>query len=226
MPPYQDAMPPEYQAWLTRNIENHDPIFRSFRLKDSFMGPFLSSPASFKCADERCIHYIYGFHNQDDRDKHVQDHNIPFKRDSGLSLGNTPSTAFPDSASTRGNFSLDFTPKHPSSSPLYLPKPSNALPLPSLTVPSQSKDRKDSLFGYSFTRDFAGPSPQSTEPEVDPQLPPIKKARVGPSRLESIEELRLSHETGSCLRCKVKGLSVGLDTPALFQWCISNILPV
>ncbi len=39
--------------------------------------------------------------------------------------------------------------------------------------------------------------------EVDPLLPPLKRSRVGQSRLESIEELKLLKDRGPCLRCKI-----------------------
>ena len=194
--------------WVTRNIDFYDPLFRSLRLRDSLLGSSSPSPASFKCWDERCIHYIYGFHSQEDRDRHVKDHAIPTKKDSELSLGNTPSTAFPDSASTRGNFSFEFTSKNPSSSPLYLPKPASAVPFPPLTAQSQPKERRDAALGYPFSRDHTGPAAQSVKPEVDSQLPPIKKARVGPSRLESISELKLARDIAPCLRCRVTNQTV------------------
>ncbi|KAJ2904145.1 Transcriptional regulator STP4 [Zalerion maritima] len=218
IPQIPDMLPPEYPSWVTKNVDHYDPVFRSFRVKDSFLGPSSRSPSSFKCSDETCIHYIYGFHNQDDRDRHLKDHNLPSKRDSGFSLGTTPTTGFPDSASTRGNFSFEYTPKQPSSSPMYLPKPNATVQFPPLAGSHQPKDRRDALLAYSLIRDYSGSSTNPpVDSEVDPQLPPIKKARVGPSRLESIDELKLSREVGPCLRCKL--MNHPCDSNDLCAYC-------
>jgi hypothetical protein len=48
----------------------------------------------------------------------------------------------------------------------------------------------------------------SVDSEVDPLLPPLKRSRVGHSRLESIGELRLPRDSGPCLRCKVQAKPV------------------
>lgn len=219
-PQIPDLLPPEYSAWLTRNVDYYDPIFRTLRIRgSSSLNHSGRNPSSYKCSDERCIHYVYGFPNQDDRDRHAKDH-VPSRRDSQFSIGNTPTTAFPDSASTRGNFGFEYTPKHASSSPLYLPKPTTTFP--SLTGANQPKDRRDALLAYSAAS-YPGPSASSADPEVDPQLPPIKKARVGPSRLESIDELKLSSDAMPCLRCKAMGRAVRLSSRAVVRYSPSKL---
>jgi hypothetical protein len=195
---FTDHAPESYPPWLDRNIDRYDPIFRSWRMRDS-MPPTARSLMSLKCWDERCLHYIYGFYNQGDRDNHAREHVAPSKRDSGLSVGNAPLAPFSDFSSSR-LFSSDYSRRHSS---IQLPKPMTTTQLPPLSTTSQSRERRDSLLSYSFVNDNQGHGRGSIDSEVDPLLPPLKRSRVGQSRLESIEELRLLREVGPCLRCKV-----------------------
>jgi hypothetical protein len=148
------------------------------------------------------MHYIYGYPHRDDRDQHSKDHVIPRKRDSGLSVGSTPPLVFnePPSRSHGADYSKQTT------SPLYLPRPSAAFQLAPLATGSQSsqgKEHRDSLRSYSFVSEFPAGPRGSVDSEVDPLLPPLKRSRVGQSRLESIEELRLLRDIGPCLRCRI-----------------------
>ncbi|EPE04681.1 zinc finger protein [Ophiostoma piceae UAMH 11346] len=54
-----------------------------------------------------------------------------------------------------------------------------------------------------FFKSLARGHPSSADSDNDPLLPPLKRSRVGPSRLESIGELRLPREATSCLHCRV-----------------------
>ena len=85
--------------WLDRNLNLHDPIARGWSGHKS--SPIATSPlgsrrpyhpTSAKCPEETCPFYIYGFAETLNRDAHVRDqHRIPIKRDSGLSLGSASS---------------------------------------------------------------------------------------------------------------------------------------
>ncbi|KAF4831802.1 Zinc finger protein RME1 [Colletotrichum siamense] len=192
-----DEAPAGYAAWFDRNLANYDPVVRGWRMRDS-LSPSSRAP-SYKCWDERCIHYIYGFYNKEDRDAHAREHNIHVHRDSGMSVGNTPPIPFPEYSTTR--------PWGPEASkqllPLQLPNPSSGAQLTSLTTAGQPRDRRDTLQSYSLISDPSGPGRGSVDSEVDPLLPPLKRSRVGQSRLQSIGELRLLQDSGPCLRCMV-----------------------
>lgn len=225
---FRDDAPAGYETWLERNLSQYDPIARSLRLRDSVSSKFQSS-RSFKCWDDRCLHYIYGFLTQEERDQHTREHSITSKRDSGLSVSGTPPLIFPDQSSQFRNYGNEYS-KH--SSPLYLPRPIGSLQLTTPPVPGLTRDHRDSLKSYSFMSDPPAPlgDPRgSTDSEVDPLLPPLKRSRVGQSRLESIEELRLLRDVGPCLRCNVLRREVSktlLDTVCyrmtLILQCDSN----
>ncbi|KAF5494073.1 Metallothionein expression activator [Colletotrichum fructicola] len=192
-----DEAPVGYAAWFDRNLANYDPVVRGWRMRDS-LSPSSRAP-SYKCWDERCIHYIYGFYNKEDRDAHAREHSIHVHRDSGMSVGNTPPIPFPEYSTTRS--------WGPEASkqllPLQLPNPSSGAQLASLTTAGQPRDRRDTLQSYSLISDPSGPGRGSVDSEVDPLLPPLKRSRVGQSRLQSIGELRLLQDSGPCLRCMV-----------------------
>ncbi|KAK7438008.1 hypothetical protein CaCOL14_011351 [Colletotrichum acutatum] len=190
-----DEAPTGYAAWLDRNLEGHDPVVRGWKMRES-LSPSSRSTSSFKCWDERCIHYIYGFHNKDERDNHAREHTLHPHRDSGLSVGNTPPISFPEYQTLRP-WGPE-TAKQPLA--LQLPKPSPGTQLAPLTT-SQTKERRDTLQSYSLVSEYSAPGRGSVDSEVDPLLPPLKRSRVGQSRLQSIGELRLLQDSGPCLRC-------------------------
>lgn len=205
---FRDGAPDGYEAWLARNLSQYDPVSRAWRSRDSLPIRYRSA-RSFKCWDDRCLHYIYGFPSQEDRDQHVKTHSILLKRDSGLSLGGTPPLVFQDQPVHHRDYSNEYSKR---SSPLYLPRPAGSLQLTHPPVPGLSRDHKDSLRSYSLASEPSAPSRDlrgSVDSEVDPLLPPLKRSRVGQSKLESIEELRLLRDAGSCLRCRIsqKGVS-------------------
>lgn len=214
--------PAGYEAWLDRNLSYYDPISRGWRPRDNLSSKLRGS-RSFKCWDERCLHYVYGFPSQEERDQHGRDHLVSSKRDSGLSVGGTPPVISEHPAHHR-NYSNEYS-KNPS--PLYLPRPSGSLQLSTPPVPGHPRDPRDSLRSYSFISEPASSvrDPRgSVDSEVDPLLPPLKRSRVGQSRLESIGELRLLRDFKPCLRCRMarKGVSfIRQNVPCLLR-AVSN----
>ncbi|KAI0139810.1 hypothetical protein BJ166DRAFT_473481 [Pestalotiopsis sp. NC0098] len=195
----QDDAPFEYGAWIDKNISHYDPVFRSWRMRESL--PLISrNQASFKCWDDRCINYIYGFSSHEERDRHIKEHRSPVRGDSGISVGSVVPPSFPDPASAR-SFISDQIQRSP---PVALPRLTVPSTLPPLVTVNQPRDRRDSLAGFGFAHDLPIQQRGSIDSEVDPLLPPLKRSRVGYGRLESIGELRLPRESGPCLRCKVQ----------------------
>lgn len=195
----QDDATAEYGAWVDKNVSHYDPVFRSWRTRESL--PLISrNQASFKCWDDRCYHYIYGFSNPDDRERHLRQHRSPARGDSGISVGSVVPVVFPDSAAAR-----TLGPEHVHrSSPVSLPRLTVPSTLPPLATVNQARDRRDPLTTYSFLTESPLQPRGSIDSEVDPLLPPLKRSRIGHGRLESIGELRLPRESGPCLRCKVQ----------------------
>lgn len=208
----EDA-PPEYGAWVDKNVSYYDPIFRGWRMRE-FLPLISRNQASFKCWDDHCVYYIYGFPNSEDREQHLKEHGTLVKRDSGLSLGSAQPIVFSEQATPRYS-----GPEHSQRSPpVPLPRlavPSTLPPLATTVNVSQPREgRRDSLLGYSFVNELPPGQPRgSVDSEVDPLLPPLKRSRVGHGRLESIGELRLPRETGPCLRCKVQAKPVTISCP-------------
>lgn len=169
---------------------------------------------SYKCPNERCLHYIYGFPAQDDRDHHAKEHIPPVKRDSALSVGENLSF-FTDPSHQRPSLSFQgFPPKQVS--PAYLPPPGSAAALQLAPIGADSRstaarDHREPMRLFSAAPEYFGQTRPSDEAEVDPLLPPLKRSRVGPSRLESIEELRLNREVDLCLRCRVLQIPVSIS---------------
>jgi hypothetical protein len=202
---FRDQAPGGYDGWLDRNMTHYDPIARGWRLRDSISMSFRPQH-SYKCWDDRCMHYIYGYSHPDDRDRHSREHVLPTKRDSALSMGGTPPLLFSDQPSAgSGNYSADYSKQ---ASPLYLPRPSSNIQLAPISTGNQARDQRDSLRAYSFVSEYPGGPRGSVDSEVDPLLPPLKRSRVGQSRLESIGELKLLRDIGPCLRCKVMNKTV------------------
>ncbi|KAI1634325.1 hypothetical protein F4809DRAFT_651917 [Biscogniauxia mediterranea] len=195
----RDEAPSGYGVWLDKNISFYDPIFRGWRMRESV--PLISRrQVSFKCWDDRCVYYIYGFPNSEDRDEHLKQHAIPPKRDSGLSIGSIPPIVFPDQPASRL-----FNPDHiRQNSPAPLPRLSVPSSLPPLATVNPPIDRRGSLVGFTYPNEFPAQPRASLESDTDPLLPPLKRSRAGHPKLESIGELRLPRDTGPCLRCKVQ----------------------
>lgn len=206
---FRDGAPDGYDSWLDRNLSQFDPVVRAWKLRDSLPLRYRNS-RSHKCWDDRCLHYIYGFPNEEERDQHVKHHAALLKRDSGLSLG----VSMPLSIQDQSTHQQDPCNDNPRPSPpLYLPRPAGNLQLARTPAPGLSRDHKDSLRSYSLASEHSGVKRNmrsSIDSDVDPLLPPLKRSRVGQSRLESIGELQLLRNDGSCLRCQIlrKGVSI------------------
>ncbi|KAI1180489.1 hypothetical protein F4777DRAFT_585401 [Nemania sp. FL0916] len=193
--------PPGYGPWLDQNISYYDPVFRGWRARGSV--PLISRrQISFKCWDDECIHQIYGFSTTEDRDEHMKRHAKPAKRGSGPSGNNVLPLAYSDQPQPR-IFGTDHIKQ---GSPALLPRLTVPSALPGLAAISQPRDRRGSVTGYPAANEFPAQHRGSlqAEAEVDPMLPPLKRSRVGHSRLESIGELRLPRDPGPCLRCKIQ----------------------
>ncbi|TPX17447.1 uncharacterized protein E0L32_003090 [Thyridium curvatum] len=195
----EDDAPVGFAAWFDRNLSQFDPIVRSWRRRGS-LSPGVRDQYSYKCWDDQCVHYIYGFSNREDRDRHTREHAFLAKRDSGLSVGSTPPLHYSDQSAARS-----FHDPPSSNSPGVPHRSGSTLHLaPINTGLNQSRDHRDSLRSYSFVSDQASHQARgSVDSEVDPLLPPLKRSRVGQSKLESIEELKLVRDIGQCLRCRV-----------------------
>ncbi|KAJ1333030.1 PR domain zinc finger protein 5 [Microdochium nivale] len=200
---YHDA-PAGYGAWLDKNISFYDTIFRNRSSRHPV--PLVSRrQASLKCWKDDCLHYIYGFGTADERDDHArQYHGITSQRAVERPHGHAAATA------------VGFAPPRPSlSEPFIGPAPRgmashgtssiSALPPIVTSIAGREPRRQTSMIGLPPPPppDFPAQSPVNAETEVDPLLPPLKRSRVGHSRLESIGELRLHREQGPCLRCRV-----------------------
>lgn len=209
----REGAPEGYGAWLDRNLSQYDPIARSWSLRDSLPWKYRNS-RSFKCWDDRCLHYIYGFSSQEERDHHVEAHSVLLKRDSGLSISDTPTMVLPGQSTHRRDHSNEHSRRYHT---LSLPRPSGNVQLANASTPGLSRDHKDSLRSYSL---LSEPSTSkralrgSVDSEVDPLLPPLKRSRVGQSRLESIGELRLLTDAGPCLRCRILKQNVSNSSPS------------
>lgn len=191
--------PQGFAPWLDNHLQLCDPLNRVRQMQgDRPNTPSLPPLPSVRCWDEHCIHFIYGFPSRLQRDNHAQVHNVPCNRDSALSIGSSPPPPLSEHPSFR--VAEGFEP-----STLAGPQPMRqAVPLnlPPLTLPAQPRECVNPP-GTSASDDARhGTRRSSATSDAKPHLPPMKKARLGRPRLESIGELRLVREKGPCLRCR------------------------
>lgn len=246
-----DNQPPGFPAWIDRHVAVHDPIIRNKTAPDG-QTPFatdLTSPPStwklgrygqsYKCSDVRCAHYIYGFETIHHRDNHIHTQVVAVKRDSGLSMGNSPTViaprhnvaiqplTIPESSqhttilTTTRRASL---PPHPSpltitttqhQSPQIGQSQHQAQPTPSSTL---TRERRGSSVSSSFPQSHSIARKGSTDSDVDPLLPPLKRSRVGHSRLQSIGELQLLKDDDACIRCRLANRQVRMLQKSTSWW--------
>ena len=189
-----DTAPHGFRQWLDRHLSADDPVFSGSRHQDSHRSnisfrALVTSP--HKCWDTRCVHYVYGFRDQSARDAHSRIH----QGTQG------------DPASHRGFQSMLSSTSHGSDPHSNITQPlsrqATLSDLPPLSLPSQqsSGDRID----YGSPTFVRPPRRSSTEVD-DPQLPPLKRSRLGPPRLESIG--KLLRDTNPCLRCRTSKYEV------------------
>jgi hypothetical protein len=195
-----DNAPLDFGAWLDKNVSYYDPVFRGWRQKDNY-ALIPRHEASFKCWDDNCMHYIYGFSSAQDRDDHAKVHATSGKRDLATSARLTTAVAVAKQEDSRTQAD-----HHRPSSPAPLPRlVTSSSALPPLSTVSQPQEPRGSGMSNTLVPDYSAQPRSAVESGIDPLLPPLKRSRVGHSRLESIGELRLPHETGPCLRCKIQG---------------------
>lgn len=208
--------PDGFANWLEKHIGLHDPIVRSVGprpVRDEPSSSTLPSPMQHRsssislhrCWNQGCVHYIYGFPSQLDRDTHMRTHSSPYsKRDSGLSMADTPLiTAQKNPLITP--YSAETVRPIP---PVRLPRRTGSGNLPLLSLQTQPWDTRESPQGFGLPNSRPVTRGGSGESDIDPLLPPLKRSRVGHSRLQSIGELQLLRDNEPCLRCKVSHKAV------------------
>ncbi|KAF5568994.1 hypothetical protein FPHYL_2447 [Fusarium phyllophilum] len=87
------------------------------------------------------------------------------------------------------------------------------LPFPTPSTASTATTRRDHSSSFSFSDPKTALSRSGEETTSDPQLPPLKRARVGHDRLKSIGELKLLHNNDPCLRCRASNRPCDANNP-------------
>lgn len=192
--------PLDFTPWLEKHLDLHDPMLRpNLALRDETTAFNLRRTQSFKCWDERCAQYVYGFATQHERDAHVSLHQRLVKRDSGFSAETSPTIAMN---------SYPFRPVDHTQSLRRLPPFQTAglgesSQLPPISPQATTIERDDMPPNYTVcdTVGLRGLRRNSADAEVEPLLPPLKRSRPTQPRLESIGEL--FRDTNPCLRCRI-----------------------
>ncbi|KND90440.1 hypothetical protein TOPH_04896 [Tolypocladium ophioglossoides CBS 100239] len=189
-----------FASWLDKHVELRDHSLNRIRqIQGDQSAPSVPLRSSAKCWDEHCIHFIYGFPSQRERDSHAQVHKALAKRDSDFSMWNSPPLPVSDHPSLRIE---TFEPPNQIGPGQHARQ---AVPLlPPLSLPSQPLESGNSSAASTFYESRRGTRRSSGGSDVEPLLPPLKKARLSQPRLESIGELRLLRDKGPGLRCKVE----------------------
>ncbi|PNY26039.1 Uncharacterized protein TCAP_04024 [Tolypocladium capitatum] len=189
--------PPGFASWLDKHAGLHS-LNRIRRMQGDQSAPNVPIQSSVKCWDEHCIHFIYGFPSRRERDHHAQVHKALAKRDSAFSMGDSPSLPASEHPSLQAEA---FEPPNQIGPGQHARQ---AMPLlPPLSLPAQPPESGNSSATSTFHEGRRGTRRSSGGSDVEPLLPPLKKARLSQPRLESIGELRLLRDKGPCLRCKV-----------------------
>jgi hypothetical protein len=184
--------------------------------------PGSSSLPLYRCWNERCVHYVYGFTNQLDRDAHMSTHSVSSsQRDSGLAVPVTPPLSAQQSHPALVSSSAGTVRPVPPGTLARLAVPSNP---PALSLQTQSRHRRGSSVGFSRPSSRHLTSRKgSVDSENEPLLPPLKRSRVGHSRLQSIGELQLLRDNDPCLRCKVSHNAVRRNLASLSTSCCNGL---
>ncbi|KAM9881645.1 zinc finger protein [Verticillium dahliae] len=209
--PVEHLAPVGYAAWLDQNLARYDPVFRTWSMRATAPSPSSLNFTSFKCLDEDCPHYIYGFSRKDDRNDHARGHDMAKHRDSGLSIGGPASLPFSglSAAPTPSTYEQPGNRTQPQTMQ-QLPRPHPAHTLPPIATSLLPRDRSDSLSTRPGSSDLPGSARQAIYADLDSHLPPLARSRVGQPRLQSIGELKLDPDARSCLQCRILHQSVGL----------------
>jgi hypothetical protein len=202
--------PPQgYTSWLDHHLAHHDRAIRSFPSADPSTSITNFSRAPFKCSHEQCIHYVYGFSTHLERDNHLRLHLTKNASDSGVfapAQSSLKNSELPETGS--GALPRDrLPPIQPPTTLVTTNLP--PLPFPTPSTASTATTRRDHSSSFSFSDPKTALSRTGEETTSDPQLPPLKRARVGHDRLKSIGELKLLHNNDPCLRCRASNRPVG-----------------
>lgn len=200
---------------LTRH-ENVNPLLPS---RDAVLSR-TRSRASFKCFHDQCIHYIYGFATRIDRDNHARLHSSPLTRNPDPPLGTRRPMSSTDQSPVKPPDSFSRT-RMSSAQPPGPLVTTNLPPLPLPTPSTASTGTRDSATSFNFPENRSSLVRGLIDADVDPQLPPLKRARVGHHRLKSIGELQLLRENEPCLRCRALNRQVSASRASIFRFPFS-----
>ncbi|KAF4457852.1 hypothetical protein F53441_291 [Fusarium austroafricanum] len=169
--------------------------------------------APFKCSHEQCIHYVYGFSTQLERDNHLQSHSIKTTSDAGPLIQAQSSSKISELPEIAGvPLPRDrLPPIQPPTTLVTTNLP--PLPFPTPSTASTATTRRDHSSSFSFSDPKPTLPRSGEEATADPQLPPLKRARVGHDRLKSIGELKLLHNNEPCLRCRALNRPCDANNP-------------
>ncbi|KAL1899373.1 hypothetical protein Cpir12675_001409 [Ceratocystis pirilliformis] len=205
--------PSDYGTWLAQNMRENDTMARSARMGDYASQRQLRF-SSFKCSNETCIYYVYGFATADDRDRHVKEYHVPsIKRDSTLSLG-TPTLPFPDYGPSSSRSVPDS--RHPTS--LKAPGKLQSGPqLPPLNIGSSSAyepRHRSTTSAHPPHNDFSALR-GGHDDESASDLASSKNCRRTPTSgtVEAGGDIKYMQEIGPCLRCKLTNKNCDLADP-------------
>ncbi|WZH39567.1 uncharacterized protein QYS62_000491 [Fusarium acuminatum] len=205
-PPF--PLPQGYSSWLDHHLMHHDRVARSLPQTDS-VSTIDTSKAPFKCSYEQCIHYVYGFPTQLERDHHNRSHSAktPTASESHVQVESSSKISELPGKSG-GPLPRDrLPPIQPPTTIVTTNLP--PLPFPTPSTASTATTRRDHSSSFSFSDSRAAPLRGVEETTSDPQLPPLKRARIGHDRLKSIGELKLLHNNEPCLRCRASNRPIG-----------------
>lgn len=201
-------LPPRYPSWLEHHLTHNDRVTHTSVSQGSAAPPDRLKAAPFKCWHDQCLHYVYGFSTPLDRDNHIRLHSNNTTL-GGSELFRKPGGSLPPNERRLENSSIPLSrDRLPPIQPPTTLVTTNLPPLP-FPTPSTASTRRESGLGFTFPE----PKPTLTrtggESVPDPQLPPLKRARVGHHRLQSIGELNLLRNNEPCLRCRAANSQVG-----------------
>ncbi|KAK2593594.1 hypothetical protein QQS21_008723 [Conoideocrella luteorostrata] len=210
----------DFAAWLEKHLDLHDPILRPNRGAHDETAAFRPQwMPSIKCWDEQCAHYVYGLSSQRERDSHSSLHQIPTKRERRVSAETASPISLPAPQSQQILKSSQSLRQLPLVQTSCLPSSSQ---LPAISPNVTPKEKDDTSLNYTLYRPATprGIRRSSSDTEIEPLLPPLKRSRLSQPRLESIGELQLLREAEPCLRCRIWNLKCDNNKPC--SYCSDN----
>ncbi|KAF4122626.1 ZnF C2H2 [Geosmithia morbida] len=209
--------PEGFADWLEKHIERSDPVMGNAGSNYPAVVSEASavesqtphrhvSLRSYRCSDETCAHYIYGFPTEDGRHIHAHAHS----RQSSDRYSDA-SPAKPSPCPLQLNHATDLRTMPDCSyqvPPTCQARSTSSNSPPPLGLQIQIKDTLESG-GLNFSSDLPDTRKVPYKADSDSMLPPLDgNLRAGRSRLQSIGELQLVRKTSACLYCRVFGLSL------------------